>query len=548
MHQLQVFPVERELGLESLIRNSASFAASVAVEPVSLDDLPQVKLDAIERQWSHVVAATNRTFSEDLFYLRSILATVGWNKNDDIFDLRETWYARHTADNKMLNLNHKHDRIIGHMLESYAIDAEHNVIADDTDIDALPAQFSIVNGEVIYTWLKDEALQAEVSQLVTEIIAQQNGDIEPKWFVSMECLTRGFDYGLHDLETGESLVVARNQETAFLSQHLKACEGTGQFQNYRIGRVLRDFFFSGKGFTETPANASSEILSEHDGFFQASANFVNDFSQFQQTKPKSVYFTSAQIGNDKEENTEQPSEVKADMTISTEDAMRGEIDALKKQLEQAQATISEANVQSLNTQIADLQAAVATITSEKDDVNAAKVAAEAQLEAATAKVAELEAANAELTEASAKLTERAEAAEQVIATQEAESKTAARIKQASEKLGISAESAEKVVAALASADDEKFASSLEVFASSTNKPNGEKATNLPSQPQATSLPAPMRATASEKSSDDELMAELFGVEAAAEEQAPLNADTESELTSVVASVHKFFEVEEEEDS
>ena len=30
----------------------------------------------------------------DLYYLKSILVSTGWNKNDDVFDPKETWAAK----------------------------------------------------------------------------------------------------------------------------------------------------------------------------------------------------------------------------------------------------------------------------------------------------------------------------------------------------------------------------------------------------------------------------------------------------------------------
>ena len=42
-------------------------------------------------------------------------------------------------------------------------------------------------------------------------------------------------------------IVARNDESAFLTKHLRAYGGTGEYEGYKIGRSLRDISFSGKG-------------------------------------------------------------------------------------------------------------------------------------------------------------------------------------------------------------------------------------------------------------------------------------------------------------
>ena len=97
----------------------------------------------------------------------------------------------------------------------------------------------------------------------------------------MECFFKGFDYGLFNSETGEYKVLARNEETAFLTKYLRAYGGDGKHQNYKLGRVLRNITFSGKGFVDKPANPDSVIFTK------------NDFSKISTKKPiichKQVY-------------------------------------------------------------------------------------------------------------------------------------------------------------------------------------------------------------------------------------------------------------------
>jgi hypothetical protein len=88
---------------------------------------------------------------------------------------------------------------------------------------------------------------------------------EGKWFVSMECLFAGFDYAVID-QSGKSKVVARNEESAFLTKHLRAYGGTGEYEGYKIGRSLRDISFSGKGLVSKPANPRSVILDSSKAF------------------------------------------------------------------------------------------------------------------------------------------------------------------------------------------------------------------------------------------------------------------------------------------
>ena len=79
---------------------------------------------------------------------------------------------------------------------------------------------------------------------------------EGKWFVSMECLFPAFDYALQTSE-GETKIIERNEASAFLTKHLRAYGGEGTYENYRIGRLLRNLAFSGKGLVSKPANPRS---------------------------------------------------------------------------------------------------------------------------------------------------------------------------------------------------------------------------------------------------------------------------------------------------
>jgi myosin heavy subunit len=84
----------------------------------------------------------------------------------------------------------------------------------------------------------------------------------------MECLFPAFDYAVID-NNGKASVIPRNESSAFLTKHLRAYGGTGTYQNYQVGRLLRNLSFSGKGLVSKPANPRSIIL-EGNQFFDES--------------------------------------------------------------------------------------------------------------------------------------------------------------------------------------------------------------------------------------------------------------------------------------
>lgn len=193
---------------------------------------------------------------EDLYYVQSILVTSSWNKNDDIFDSHEIWLAKNTPEDKPTNLEHDESLIIGHITSNWPIDEDGNIIPEDTDISELPDKYHILTGSVIYNGFSQPELRERAQKLISEIESGEK-------FVSMECFFKGFDYGLRNKETGQYHVLTRNENTAHLTKYLRAYGGFGEHENYKIGRVLRNITFSGKGFVNKPANPESIIFSSN---------------------------------------------------------------------------------------------------------------------------------------------------------------------------------------------------------------------------------------------------------------------------------------------
>ena len=240
----EIYESEIKDGLEGLL-NNASVAYSSEATVISPDD---PKIDAYKP-----ILANSESKQIDLMYLEDVLASTGWNNNDDIFLPEETYKAKDSPVDKQFNLQHQQSKILGHITASTAIDLEGKVIPNDLPVDKIPKNFDVVSGSVIYTKYRDEKLQEETDNLVQEIKNKE-------WAVSMECLFPRFDYGIMTA-AGEQKIIIRNKDTAYLTKYLRAYGGTGYINGNKIGRVLRDFVFSGKGLVTNPANKKSVILS-----------------------------------------------------------------------------------------------------------------------------------------------------------------------------------------------------------------------------------------------------------------------------------------------
>jgi hypothetical protein len=201
----------------------------------------------------------------DLYYIKSILVSTGWNKNDDVFDPSQTWAARNTPEDKQFNFMHNENDIIGHITGSYVVDKSGSLISGESQ----PEDFDIITEAVLYNSWTNPDNRERMNQIIAEIE-------EGKWFVSMECLFAGFDYALID-KVGNAKKLERNEGSAFLTKHLRAYGGTGEYEGYKIGRILRDISFSGKGLVSRPANPRSVILDSSRAFHTTSNSNLTSF-------------------------------------------------------------------------------------------------------------------------------------------------------------------------------------------------------------------------------------------------------------------------------
>ena len=200
----------------------------------------------------------------DLYYLKSILVSTGWNKNDDVFDPKELWSAKDTPEDKPFNFMHNEKDIIGHITGNTVVDFEG--VEVDCGTGGVPDAFNILTTSVIYTEWSDEDQRSRMQKIVSEI---EDG----KWFVSMECLFPDFDYAM-TAPDGTIKVVKRSEASAFLTKHLRSYGGSGKYEDYRVGRLLRNLSFSGKGLVSNPANPRSVILEGNEFFDESKAEIL----------------------------------------------------------------------------------------------------------------------------------------------------------------------------------------------------------------------------------------------------------------------------------
>ncbi len=289
-----------------------------------------------EQQESMKIVASDGSENKDqmdLFYLESVLVSTGWNKNDDVFDPQETWAAKATPEDKPFNFMHDEKDIIGHITGNSVVDFEGVAIAEQEDP---PSEFNILTTAVIYKEWSDIEQKQRIHKILAEIE-------EGKWFVSMECLFPNFDYALLD-ERGGTKVVPRSEASAFLTKHLRSYGGSGKYEDYRVGRLLRNLAFSGKGLVSKPANPRSVIL-EGNRFFDESEAQILTISSTKE--------------NDMSENDKQIEDLRAELAEA-----KTANEALKEKVVAEQQAEFESKIQALENTISETQAELTEKSSE----------------------------------------------------------------------------------------------------------------------------------------------------------------------------------------
>lgn len=342
---MNIYKQEQADGLEEIIKSSASISFASIAEPSAKQIITKTKelksLASIE--------------DKDLYYVQSILVTSSWNKNDDIFNNEETWLAKDTPTHKPTNLEHNEHDIVGHITANWPMTENGLLIDNNTPIENLPEKYHILTGSVIYKGFSDPVLRERSDKLIAEI---ENG----QKYVSMECYFGGFDYGVLDKATGSYQILTRNESTAHLTKYLRAYGGLGEHENYKIGRVLRNITFSGKGFVDKPANPESIIFSQDNmkNFVEASVEKNNDIKKTTVFLEEGVFSNQANL---KENIMSLDNEKTAEATTDCSEAQASLV-TLQDKASQLEAVLAEA------------QSTIASLESEK--IEAAKKTKESE--------------------------------------------------------------------------------------------------------------------------------------------------------------------------
>lgn len=333
---IPIYENEVKAGLSDVLKNT-----SIAyLSPITSTDLNHtLDITALKEK---AIAAGFKGNKFGLYPLDSILASIGWNGNDDVFDKENTWQAKSSAVDRPVNFMHNESDIIGHMTSAIVIDNSGKVIAQDSKPEDIPDEFDILTSSVLYTTWSSEELQKRMDTLVEEIP-------QGKWFVSMECIFNDFDYAIITPK-GEHKTIARNNQTSFLTKHLRIYGGTGVYQGHKLGRKLKNFVFIGKGIVDNPANKRSLILNKSTSFI-SKANLTSFKEKVDVMDEKELLALNAKLDSINKSVSEFTI---VDLTKKVDEVFSKQVADLSKELENVKA--ENATLSSKVTELTDLVA------------------------------------------------------------------------------------------------------------------------------------------------------------------------------------------------
>ena len=438
---IRIHTKELEDGIAELVQANASIAYTCPLNAADPSEEKKSKIAASVK----AQAASNKGQS-DLYYLDSVLVTTCWNKNDDVFDKSEVWAARNTPEDKPFNIEHDENEIIGHITGNWIIDEQGQSVSQDSSAEGLPDTYHIVTSSVMYRHWSDPKLLERTTELIEQIEAGNK-------FVSMECLFTDFDYALAS-DLGQMQTLGRNEESAFLTKHLRAYGGTGVYQGYKIGRLLKNIAFCGHGLVNKPANPSSIIFDKYNPFVAPTEGSLAVFESSQAARQSVLPKEETEMADNLDFYKNQVDELKASVNSLSEE---------KKELE---SKLSQADAKEYDAKIAELQVTIA----EKDEtIEARKTESEAmsteltevktKLEEAESKTVEIETVKAEL--------------ELQLTQIQAEKVRSNRISQLVE-AGLGSEEAEAAVEKFSELSDEQFEAIAEMVAPKDKEKDKDK--------------------------------------------------------------------------
>ena len=179
------------------------------------------------------------------------------NKNGDVMDTKTAIRMFSTFQNKLLNKEHKRDKIIGHIVNArFSSYGESNLLYP-MDVEETQDPFNISLGAVVYKIVDpDYAKQIEDS---SDEDSPKYNSLSASWEVAMS----DYRIAMGSPNLKECQIIDNPKHVADLKQYLKAYGGDGTYNNAPTFRLIgEDCLALGCAITSRPAASVKGLLTK----------------------------------------------------------------------------------------------------------------------------------------------------------------------------------------------------------------------------------------------------------------------------------------------
>ena len=237
-----------------------------------------------------------------------------FNKNHDGISTETALAVRDYFVHKPTNIEHKKQRIVGHIVSAGFSSYGDNELFDEEDLADYRDPFNISLGAVVYRMVDKKF--AELLNKSVDPESSMYNQVSASWEIGFN----DYQIAVGSDNLAEAEIITDQKQIEELSQYLKATDGSGEMEDGTIVRrlVVGDVYPLGIGFTSNPAaDVEGVVLTEQDDQLEISdrrdlaadlderserilkniLNFKNNISQSEKNTVKSERESNSNIMN-----------------------------------------------------------------------------------------------------------------------------------------------------------------------------------------------------------------------------------------------------------
>jgi len=283
------------------------------LKPITLEAEIQI-IEETEELMKEAAAIVDfpKNKTPDMLFFSGCFVSSGQNLNDAFFLPSEMVKARHTIDNKALDIEHEEENIIGHIYSSVFVDQNGKKLNAE---DLAELSDDVLNKMDIDIMIAGIIYKSRFPKLADEVAGG-------KWKLSMETYYQGYDVKIGDVilsqKEAEALGIANSEVLGKFARIIKRGK---ELAAGAIARVLKDLMFSGCGLVKQPANPRSLIFETAKKKENEDEIIIElDSEEIAMEKNLETKETVVEETGVDEVSTEEAEEVDSENTEETEDA------------------------------------------------------------------------------------------------------------------------------------------------------------------------------------------------------------------------------------